>query len=81
MAASTFFIPSVNVIGNGALNDAMNTMKEYGYRHALIVTDAVLNKLGVVGDIQKRLQGYDIQSVVFDGTHPNPTTVNVEEGL
>lgn len=81
MAASTFFIPSVNVIGNGALNDAMNTMKEYGYRRALIVTDAVLNKLGVAGNIQKRLQAFDILSVVFDGTHPNPTTVNVEEGL
>ncbi|MFP5594706.1 L-threonine dehydrogenase [Kluyvera sp. 142486] len=81
MAASTFFIPSVNVIGNGALNDAMSTMKEYGYRRALIVTDAVLNKLGVAGDIQKRLQEFDIMSVVFDGTHPNPTTVNVEEGL
>lgn len=81
MAASTFFIPSVNVIGNGALKDAMNTMKDYGYRRALIVTDAVLNKLGVAADIQKRLQEYDILSVVFDGTHPNPTTVNVEEGL
>ena len=81
MAASTFFIPSVNVIGNGALNDAMNTMKAYGYRRALIVTDAVLNKLGVAGNIQKRLQEFDILSVVFDGTHPNPTTVNVEEGL
>lgn len=81
MAASTFFIPSVNVIGNGALNDAMNTMKEYGYRRALIVTDAVLNKLGVAGNIQKRLQEFDILSVVFDGTHPNPTTVDVEEGL
>ena len=81
MAASTFFIPSVNVIGNGALNDAMNTMKEYGYRRALIVTDAVLNKLGVAGNIQKRLQEFDILSVVFDGTHPTPTTVNVEEGL
>ena len=34
MAASTFYIPSVNVIGNGALSDAMNTMREYGYRHA-----------------------------------------------
>lgn len=81
MTASTFFIPSVNVIGNGALKDAMNTMKDYGYRRALIVTDAVLNKLGVAADIQKRLQEYDILSVVFDGTHPNPTTVNVEEGL
>ena len=81
MTASTFFIPSVNVIGNGALKDAMNTMKDYGYRRALIVTDAVLNKLGVAADIQKRLQEFDILSVVFDGTHPNPTTVNVEEGL
>lgn len=81
MAASTFYIPSVNVIGNGALSDAMNTMREYGYRHALIVTDAVLNKLGVAGNIQKRLQEFDIQSVVFDGTHPNPTTINVEDGL
>ena len=60
MAASTFYIPSVNVIGNGALSDAMNTMREYGYRHALIVTDAVLNKLGVAGNIQKRLQEFDI---------------------
>lgn len=81
MAASTFFIPSVNVIGNGALNDAMNTMKDHGFRHALIVTDAVLNKLGVASDVQKRLQEHGIQSVVFDRVNPNPTTVNVEEGL
>ena len=81
MAASTFYIPSVNVIGNGALSDAMNTMREYGYRHALIVTDAVLNKLGVAGNIQKRLEEFDVQSVVFDGTHANPTTINVEDGL
>lgn len=65
MTASTFFIPSVNVIGNGALKDAMNTMKDYGYRRALIVTDAVLNKLGVAADIQKRLQEYDILSVWY----------------
>ncbi len=32
MAASTFYIPSVNVIGSDSLKDAMNTMAEYGFR-------------------------------------------------
>lgn len=48
MAASTFFIPSVNVIGADSLKDAMNTMAEYGFRRTLIVTDAMLTKLGKV---------------------------------
>lgn len=31
MAASTFFIPSVNVIGEDSLKDALNMMEEYGF--------------------------------------------------
>ena len=81
MAASTFFIPSVNVIGADSLKDAMNTMAEYGFRRTLIVTDAMLTKLGMAGDIQKALQEHDISSVIYDGTHPNPTTSNVAAGL
>lgn len=81
MAASTFFIPSVNVIGADSLKDAMNTMAEYGFRRTLIVTDAMLAKLGMAGDIQKALQERDIFSVIYDGTQPNPTTSNVAAGL
>lgn len=81
MAASTFFIPSVNVIGADSLKDAMNTMAEYGFRRTLIVTDAMLTKLGMAGEIQKALQERDIFSVIYDGTHPNPTTSNVAAGL
>lgn len=68
MAASTFFIPSVNVIGANSLNDAMNTMVEYGFRRTLIVTDVMLKKLGMADDIQKALQDRDIFSVIYDGT-------------
>lgn len=81
MAASTFFIPSVNVIGADLLKDTMNTMAEYGFRRTLIVTDAMLAKLGMAGDIQKALQERDIFSVIYDGTQPNPTTSNVAAGL
>jgi Alcohol dehydrogenase, class IV len=81
MAASTFYIPSVNVIGADSLNGAMDTMRDYGYRRALIVTDAILNKLGMAGDVQKALAERDIFSAIYDGVHPNPTTANVNAGL
>lgn len=81
MAASTFYIPSVNIMGADSLKDAMNTMTEYGFRRTLIVTDSVLMQLGMAGHIQKALQEHDIFSVIFDGTHPNPTTINVADGL
>ena len=81
MAASTFFIPSVNMIGSGCLEDAAKTMKEHGLHHALIVTDKVLNGIGVVAQVQSLLAAQNIESCVYDGTNPNPTTENVKQGL
>ncbi|MDB5906422.1 MAG: L-threonine dehydrogenase [Massilia sp.] len=81
MTTSTFFMPSVNLIGAGCLKDAAATIQSYGYKRALIVTDKVLNALGVVGRVRALLSDMDVQCVVYDGTHPNPTSVNVEEGL
>lgn len=81
MAASTFYIPSVNVIGANSLNGAMDTMRGYGYRRALIVTDTILNKLGMASDVQSGLAERDIFSVIYDGVQPNPTTANVNAGL
>ncbi|CAI1953968.1 Alcohol dehydrogenase 2 [Serratia liquefaciens] len=81
MAASTFFIPSVNMIGSGCLDEAAKTMKQQGLRRALIVTDKVLNNIGVVAQVQQLLTAQQIESCVYDGTHPNPTTSNVKQGL
>lgn len=81
MAASTFFIPSVNMIGSGCLDEAAKTMKQQGLRRALIVTDKVLNNIGVVAQVQQLLAAQQIESCVYDGTHPNPTTLNVKQGL
>ncbi|KNC11203.1 alcohol dehydrogenase [Klebsiella sp. RIT-PI-d] len=81
MAASTFFIPPVNMIGANLLKEAINAMAEFGYRRTLIVTDSMLTKLGMAGKIQQVLQEHDIFSVIYDGTQPNPTTENVAAGL
>ena len=78
---STFFIPAVNIMGNGCLDEAMSAIRNYGFRKALIVTDAGLAKAGVATLIAEKLGLQDIESVVFDGARPNPSIGNVEAGL
>jgi alcohol dehydrogenase len=79
--SSTFFIPAVNVMGLGCLDEAMTAIRNYGFRKALIVTDVGLAKAGVAGKVADLLALQDIASVIFDGAKPNPSTANVESGL
>ncbi|MBK5415233.1 L-threonine dehydrogenase [Pseudomonas sp. TH31] len=79
--SSTFFIPSVNMMGIGSLDEAMDAIRKYGFRHALIVTDAGLAKAGVADNVAKLLSAQDINATIFDGAKPNPTVGNVEKGL
>ncbi|KXI22287.1 L-threonine dehydrogenase [Photobacterium sanguinicancri] len=79
--SSAFFIPAVNLMGAGCLTQAVDTIQAHGFKKALIVTDKVLNQIGVVKQVADLLTARDVESVVFDGTQPNPTTGNVEAGL
>lgn len=81
MAMNVFYIPPVNIIGSDVIEQAMDSIYEQGFRRALIVTDAILNSLGIAGKIQQVLSDRHIFSVVYDGTQPNPTTANVQSGL
>jgi alcohol dehydrogenase len=78
---SAFYIPAVNLMGAGCLKDAADSIQAQGFKKGLIVTDQVLNKIGVVAQVQALLTERDVQTAVFDGTQPNPTIGNVEQGL
>ncbi|NWA00694.1 L-threonine dehydrogenase [Pseudomonas gingeri] len=79
--SSTFFIPAVNIMGIDCLDEAMDAIRNYGFRKALIVTDAGLAKAGVATRIAELLAMQDIDSLIFDGAKPNPSIDNVEKGL
>ncbi|MFB2795662.1 iron-containing alcohol dehydrogenase, partial [Aeromonas veronii] len=81
MATFKFYIPAINLMGAGCLQEAAADIKGYGYRKALIVTDKILNQIGVVAKLTTLLAEHGIESAVFDETKPNPTTSNVEAGL
>lgn len=81
MASYKFFMPSVNLMGPGCLEEAGKDIQALGFKKALIVTDKVLNEIGLVKKIENVLSENGVASIIFDGTQPNPTTGNVEEGL
>lgn len=79
--SNTFYIPAVNIMGENALEDAIQQIESLGFENALIVTDPGMTQLGVVAEVQNLLQEKDINSLVFDGVQPNPTVDNVNAGL
>ncbi|MGR5212747.1 L-threonine dehydrogenase [Vibrio rotiferianus] len=78
---SAFFIPTVNLMGAGCLKDATDSIQSQGFKKGLIVTDKILNQIGVVKQVQDLLTERDVETLVFDGTQPNPTIGNVNAGL
>ncbi|WP_319534386.1 L-threonine dehydrogenase [uncultured Vibrio sp.] len=78
---SAFFIPTVNLMGAGCLKDAADSIQSQGFKKGLIVTDKILNQIGVVERVQGLLNARSVATVVFDGTQPNPTINNVNDGL
>lgn len=76
-----FFIPTVSLMGVGCSKEAGVQAKALGAKHALIVTDKVLNEIGVADQIKKLLVEVGLTVTIFDGTEPNPTDKNVHAGL
>ncbi|WP_370299597.1 iron-containing alcohol dehydrogenase [Abyssibacter sp.] len=61
-----------------ALCDALSTD---GTRRLMIVTDAVLVKIGLVEPLRQRLEAAGITVTVFDGVEPDPSVALIEQGL
>ncbi|KAL3690143.1 hypothetical protein R1sor_016452 [Riccia sorocarpa] len=76
-----FFMPTMSLIGVGSLNAAGAQIAELGFTKALIVTDKVLLKVGAVNAVTKLLDSINVKYAIYDGTEPNPTDNQVDQGL
>lgn len=76
-----YFMPTVNLMGAGAAKKVGEQVKMLGGKHALIVTDVLLNKLGMADTIKGYIVAEGIKVTVYDGAEPNPTDKNVHDGV
>ena len=76
-----FYIPCVSLFGPGCAKEIGAKAQNLGAKKALIVTDAGLFKFGVADTIAAYLKDAGVDSHIFPGAEPNPTDINVHNGV
>lgn len=71
----------VTLIGENAAEDLCDAIVQAGLSKPLIVTDAMLQEIGIVGRITSKLEAVGAQPVVYAGVEPDPTFSQVDDGL
>ena len=76
-----YYVPSINLMGAGCLNDLGETVNDLGFKKAFVVTDNFLMSNGVANKVLNVLEEYGIGYEVYSEVVPNPTCKNVHDGL
>lgn len=71
----------MTLLGVGSSNDLCSAIAQSGTKKLLIVTDAMLVKLGIVGQVTAALDAAGVGWSVYDGVEPDPTSDQVTAGL
>ncbi|MBM6387993.1 MAG: iron-containing alcohol dehydrogenase [Paenibacillus sp.] len=81
MATHAYYVPPVNLMGRGCLQEAGMMIQDMNLRKALVVSDRQLISSGVAEQVLSILRKSGLDYVVYDEIQPNPTCHNVHEGL
>lgn len=71
----------VTFVGDGSSRELCEAIAQVGVRRLLVVTDAMLVRVGVVERITRALDEVGVAWSLYDGIEPDPTTVHVAAGL
>ncbi|WP_322815860.1 iron-containing alcohol dehydrogenase [Chloroflexus sp.] len=81
MPPREFIMPAQMIIGSGAVDQVGAQCAKRGWKKALIVTDQIMQKLGIVSQVEQNLAHHGINSVVYAGVNTEPVVEYVQEGL
>ncbi|MCM3204887.1 MULTISPECIES: iron-containing alcohol dehydrogenase [Paenibacillus] len=81
MATHAYYVPPVNLMGRGCLQEAGKMIQDMDIRKALVVSDRQLISSGVAEQVLSILRKSGLDYVIYDEVQPNPTCQNVHEGL
>jgi alcohol dehydrogenase len=81
MSTHVYYVPSINIMGKGCLQEIGPYIQELKLKKALVVTDKFLMKSGIAGKLLKVLDEAGIEYAIYDEVKPNPTCKNVHDGV
>ena len=78
---SIYYVPSINIMGAGCLQELGPAISDLGFKKALVVTDKFLVSCGIAEKVTNVLKEQNIEFVIYDEVLPNPTCEVVNNGL
>ena len=78
---STYYVPSINIMGAGCLQELGPAISDLGFKKAFVVTDKFLVSCGIAEKVTNVLKEQNIEFVIYDEVLPNPTCEVVNNGL
>ncbi|MDH6428368.1 iron-containing alcohol dehydrogenase [Paenibacillus sp. FSL R7-0048] len=81
MSTHVYYVPSINIMGKGCLQEIGPYIQELKLKKALVVTDKFLMKSGIAGKLLTVLDEAEIEYAIYDEVKPNPTCKNVHDGV
>ncbi|MGE7613412.1 iron-containing alcohol dehydrogenase [Paenibacillus sp. NPDC101420] len=81
MSTHVYYVPSINIMGKGCLQEIGPYIQELNLKKALVVTDKFLMKSGIAGKLLAVLDDAGIEYAIYDEVKPNPTCKNVHDGV
>ncbi|HIV99785.1 MAG TPA: iron-containing alcohol dehydrogenase, partial [Candidatus Desulfovibrio intestinipullorum] len=73
---TSFFIPTVTLVGQNCSKEIPNRLKSIGGKHPLIVTDNGIKACGILKQITDILDAAGVSYAIYHDTVPNPTDKN-----
>lgn len=73
--------PTTIWFGDNRIKDISAALKQLNIKNPLIVTDDSLVKLPIMEDLTKELEKANISFSIFSDVQPNPTGINIENGV
>ncbi len=81
LSSRRIYWPALSLLGPGCVQEVGEEVLKLGLKKALVVSDEVLEKIGIVEKVTDILNQSKIEFAVFTDVKPNPTTQNVNDGL
>ena len=78
---ATYYVPSINIMGAGCLQELGPAISDLGFKKALVVTDKFLVSCGVAEKVTNILKEQNIEFEIYDEVSPNPTCEVVNNAL
>ncbi len=75
--SQALYFPTTVLMGSGSIELIPNEISKIDAKKALVVTDEILVKIGVVQKVLDVLEKVGIEYAVFSDVKPNPTVKNV----